>query len=258
MTCKDVSGTALTATPTDSLTPVPTVTPTPTPTPTSTATPTATPTGTPAAPSLPDLVLTKEDSLDPVASRGAYQYRLVVTNTGQADALGVALEDVLPQEDGLGTPLEPVEPLPGGCSFDAVARIIRCLLGDIPVGEFREVSLAVTAPMTLASGPADNEVLGNCAAADPEDAISETSEANNTDCEDTTVLWNCPDFNGDDQVSLPDLAFVAFHWRHEIGVDEDGDEDSGDRRADLDQSGAVSLPDLALVSLHWREQCPNA
>ena len=111
--------------------------------------------------------------------------------------------------------------------------------------------------MTLARGSEDNLTLTTCGMVDPDAVIAETNESNNADCEDTTVLWNCPDHNGDGVVSLLDLAFIALHWRHEIGVDEDGDADASDRQADLDMNGTVGLVDLALVALHWRETCSS-
>ncbi len=56
--------------------------------------------------------------------------------------------------------------------------------------------------------------------------------------------------------TLIDVAIVAFHWRPVIGVDEDGDGDAADRKADLDKNGVIGLTDIAPVVLHWRETCP--
>jgi uncharacterized repeat protein (TIGR01451 family) len=222
---------------------------------TSTPTPTATPTSTP---SQPDLVVVKSDSADTVRSDGLYQYTLLVDNSGPSDANGVIVEDSLPEieKDGQMNAVTPEGPLPPGCSYDVPTRTVRCQLGDIPAGQSRQVDLNVRAPMTLARGPGDSRVVSNCATVDPQNTIVETDEGNNSDCELTTVLWNCPDLSDDGLITLLDLALVAFHWRHEIGVDEDGDGDDADRKADLDKSGVIGLVDMALVVLHWRETCP--
>ena len=141
---------------------------------------------------MPDLVLTQTDSLDPVGSEGEYVYTLLINNAGESEASGVVVDDVLGelQDGSLVFSIEPVAPLPAGCTFDALTHTVRCDVGDILAGESRQVNLLVLAPMTLARGSDDNQTLTTCGMVDPDAAIAELNENNNADCEEKTVLWN--------------------------------------------------------------------
>jgi uncharacterized repeat protein (TIGR01451 family) len=91
-----------------------------------------------------DLSITKIDTPDPVAARGALTYTITVTNNGPANATGVVLTDTLPPEVTLGA----ATPSQGRCSG---TNPVICTLGDLSNGANAAVVITVTAPITTAT-----------------------------------------------------------------------------------------------------------
>jgi|GEM_PF-4858836 len=126
--------------------------------------------------SLPDLTVTKTDDPDPVASEGTLTYTLTVTNQGGAEASGVVVEDLLPSEVST---VNSVTPSQGSCS-DTTPPDIRCELGAIGVGASATVTIEVQAPTVSV-----DTTITNNAEVDPDNAIEESDETNNTAQEST-------------------------------------------------------------------------
>jgi uncharacterized repeat protein (TIGR01451 family) len=164
-----------TQTSTPSLTPTPTDTPLPTSTPTETPQVTPTPTHTPAPP--PDVIITKNDSPDPVESNGTITYTLQVENIGLDTATGVKVVDTLPQ----GTSFLSAVSARASCLHDA--GVVTCqVTGDMPLNDKVTIVIEVTAP-----SPSSDKLIHNLA------TVSAANEpffntGNNKDKEMTVVL----------------------------------------------------------------------
>ena len=156
-----------------------------------------------------DLTITKADSPDPVCARswpqpadrlasppfglnaasgsvptllappgclGGLTYSFVVGNSGIQDATGVVVRDPLPSGlifDSYSTD--------GGftCAVDA-ANVVTCSGGAIPAESIRTISFLLVAPPTVGD-------ITNTVTVDPNNAIYEADETNNTFVQATTV-----------------------------------------------------------------------
>jgi predicted RNA-binding protein with TRAM domain len=164
-----------TATATQTETPTNTDTPTNTPTETSTNTPTSTPV-------LSDLVITKMDSADPVASGESFDYAIEVRNVGDAGASFVRMIDDMPGNftmTGFSTTR-------GSCVLvgPATGGQLDCDLDNLGTGPAAFAEIVITGYLTSAV----DDTVDNNAETDPVDIVEESNEGNNTVVEDTTVL----------------------------------------------------------------------
>jgi uncharacterized repeat protein (TIGR01451 family) len=151
-----------------------------------------------------DLTITKTDAPDPVCAaswpgpggvcQGGLTYTFVVGNSGTQLATGVVVRDPLPP-GMLYVPSKTTAPnFSGGCSVDA-GNVVTCTGGTINPQSITPISINVVVPPTL--GPITNTVT-----VDPNNAIFEADETNNTFTQVTTVGTGI------------DLA-VAKHSNHE-------------------------------------------
>ena len=132
-----------------------------------------------------DLTVTKSDSPDPVCARswpgaavcgGGLTYTFVVGNSGVQQASDVVLRDPLPPGlvfDGSVSD--------GGftCAVDG-ANVVTCSGGTIPAESTRTVTLTLVAPPSVG-------VIANTVTVDPNNAIFEADETNNTFTQTTQV-----------------------------------------------------------------------
>jgi len=88
----------------------------------------------------PDLVVTMNDSPDPVSFGSNLTYTITVTNTGELPATGVALTDTLPA----GATLVSANPTAGSCSGTTT---ITCGLGTLNGGATVTVTIVITPPV---------------------------------------------------------------------------------------------------------------
>jgi uncharacterized repeat protein (TIGR01451 family) len=85
--------------------------------------------GATAATGTADLSLTKTDSPDPVAARGALTYTIKVANSGPDAATGVVVTDNLPK----GVNFVSAIPTQGSCAAGANKQKVTCALGTVGV-----------------------------------------------------------------------------------------------------------------------------
>jgi uncharacterized repeat protein (TIGR01451 family) len=125
-----------------------------------------------------NLNITKADAPDPVAPGGTLTYTLTVNNTGTGNATGVVVRDTLP----VGVTLMSIMATNGfACAPGAV---INCTNGTIAGGGSATITIVVTVNN---NAPA---MITNTATVDPDGAIVETNEADNTATATTTVTAN--------------------------------------------------------------------
>ncbi len=117
-----------------------------------------------------DLIVTKSDSPDPVATGQALTYTIDLTNTGPSGALGVVVTDTLPA----GATFSSVENFFGTCTG---ASVVVCTFGDLYPGSSAFVTLVVTPTV---GGTLANTVTARSDTFDP-------NLTNNTDTENTSV-----------------------------------------------------------------------
>jgi uncharacterized repeat protein (TIGR01451 family) len=137
-----------------------------------------------------DLTITKSDTPDPVCARswpgavpappvcrGGLTYNFVVGNSGIQPATGVVVRDPLPPGtvfDGFVAPA-----FSGGCAVDA-GNVVTCTGGTLAPESTTAISFVLVAPATLGA-------ISNTAVVDPNNAIFEADEANNTATQGTQV-----------------------------------------------------------------------
>ena len=146
--------------------------PTATPSPSGTAVPRSpTPRATPRATPPPgaDVLVTKLDSPDPVASGDNIVYTLLVANSGSAAATGVGLDDQLPT----GTTFVSASP---GCSQGAK---VSCDIGTLAPGGTATFTITATAPSVTSQTS-----IKNCALVH---ADNDQNADNNDHCQWTSV-----------------------------------------------------------------------
>jgi uncharacterized repeat protein (TIGR01451 family) len=150
-----------------------------------------------------DLTITKADSPDPVCAaswpgpggvcQGGLMYTFVVGNSGTQQATGVVVRDPLPQ--GLiYVPGKTAAPAFSGCAVDAV-NVVTCSGGTINGGSTATITIVVVAPPVAGT-------ITNTVTVDPNNAIFEADETNNT-------------FTQTTQVSTGIDLTVAKHSNHE-------------------------------------------
>jgi uncharacterized repeat protein (TIGR01451 family) len=122
-----------------------------------------------------DLSIEKSDSEDPIGRGAGLTYQVTVTNLGPIDATAVEVTEALPAGVSLVST--------SGCAEDP-AGVPTCTLGDVPVGESRQLEVSVLV-LDSAPGSITNEVTVSAATSDPEpgnDAALETT---------AVVSWPC-------------------------------------------------------------------
>jgi len=136
-----------------------------------------------------DLTITKTDSPDPVCAaswpgpdglcQGGLTYTFVVGNSGVQDVSGVVVRDPLPA-GAIYVKSKTVAPaFAGGCDVDPF-NVLTCTGGTIAHASTATISINVVAP------PATG-VINNIVTVDPNNAIFEADETNNTFTQSTQV-----------------------------------------------------------------------
>jgi uncharacterized repeat protein (TIGR01451 family) len=115
--------------------------------------------------------------VQPATCLGGLTYTLVVGNSGISAAAGVVVRDPLP----VGAILDSYS-TDGGfiCGADG-AQVVTCTGGTIPAASTKTIRLLVAAPPYVAS-------ISNTATVDPNNAIFEADETNNTATQATSVV----------------------------------------------------------------------
>ena len=138
-----------------------------------------------------DLTITKADSPDPVCAAswpavpagppngvclGGLTYTFVVGNSGIEDATGVVVRDPLPA----GLIFDHVT-IAGGftCAYDPSLNVLTCT-GNVPAQSTRTIAFVAVAPSGLGS-------INNTVTVDPNNAIFEADETNNTFTQTTLI-----------------------------------------------------------------------
>jgi uncharacterized repeat protein (TIGR01451 family) len=135
-----------------------------------------------------DLTITKADSPDPVCAaswpgpggvcQGGLTYTFVVGNSGTQQATGVVVRDPLPA--GLiYVPSKTTAPAFAGCAVDA-NNVVTCTGGTLGPQSTTTISINVVAPPAMGT-------ITNTVTVDPNNAIFEADETNNTFTQVTTV-----------------------------------------------------------------------
>lgn len=132
-----------------------------------------------------DLTVTQADSPDPVCARswpgsgvcrGGLTYTFVVGNSGIQNATGVALRDPLPS----GLVFDHYFASGGfNCAVDGL-NVFTCTGGTVAAGSTQTITLVLVAPPALGS-------ITNTVTVDPNNAIFEADETNNTATQTTLV-----------------------------------------------------------------------
>lgn len=128
-----------------------------------------------------DLVLNKDDSVDPVAVGDNTVYTVTVNNAGPSAAENVVVTDTLPAS---GLSFQSVVSSSGSCptqpAVNAVGGTVECTLGNIPPGATRTVTVTMTA---LAKGAVTN----NASVTSTETTLGYENASNNSVNETTTI-----------------------------------------------------------------------
>jgi uncharacterized repeat protein (TIGR01451 family) len=117
-----------------------------------------------------DLVLTKDDSADPVVDETNFNYTIQVRNQGANDASGVTVTDTLPSRVSYRSSSSTV----GSCT--QANRTVTCTMGQVDVG--------TTATITIGVKASSAGTVNNTASLA---SIDDTVMANNEDTETTTI-----------------------------------------------------------------------
>lgn len=137
---------------------------------------------------LPDLTISKTGPASVVVG-ASYAYTLTVNNLGTANTSNVRVVDTLPA----GVDLVSVATTSLFVCAPAVATAspvtVTCDGGAVNQGSNATITLNVTAPLTAGS-------VGNTAAVDPNNAIAESNELNNTSATVATTVTSGPAIQG--------------------------------------------------------------
>jgi uncharacterized repeat protein (TIGR01451 family) len=136
-----------------------------------------------------DLTITKADSPDPVCAaswpgpggvcQGGLTYTFVVGNSGTQQATGVVVRDPLPT-GMIYVPSKTIAPgFSGGCSVDA-GNVVTCTGGTVGAQSTTSISINVVVPPVPGT-------IANTVTVDPNNAIFEADETNNSFTQVTTV-----------------------------------------------------------------------
>ncbi|HYT68930.1 MAG TPA: CARDB domain-containing protein, partial [Vicinamibacterales bacterium] len=133
-----------------------------------------------------DLTITKKDSPDPVCARswpgaplcgGGLKYLLTIGNSGMNAATNVVVRDPLPA----GTILDSYTTTGGfTCTVVAATNVLTCTGGTIPAESTKQIAITLVAPPYVGS-------ISNTATVDPNNAIFESDDTNNTGSATTIV-----------------------------------------------------------------------
>lgn len=128
-----------------------------------------------------DLVLNKDDSVDPLAVGDNTVYTVTVTNAGPSAAQDVVVTDTLPDA---GLSFQSVTSSAGSCptqpAVSAVGGTIICNLGNMPPGATRTITVTMT-------GVAKGVMTNHATVTSAETVLGFEDAANNTVNETTTV-----------------------------------------------------------------------
>jgi len=128
-----------------------------------------------------DLVINKDDSVDPLAVGDPMVYTITVNNQGPSAAQNVVVTDTLP---ATGLSFQAVTPSTGTCPTqpapNAVGGTIVCNLGYIPVGDSRTFTVNMT-------GVAKGAVINRATVSSDETALGFETSGNNVVEEPTSV-----------------------------------------------------------------------
>ena len=138
-----------------------------------------------------DLTITKADSPDPVCASswpspvprvcaGGLTYTYVVGNSGVTTATGVVIRDPLPAGTFYDAASTSAPAFSGGCSVDA-SNVLTCTGGIIPFESTTTVKVTLVAPPGTGT-------ISNTVTVDPNNAIFEADETNNTATATTQVI----------------------------------------------------------------------
>ncbi|HEV8490600.1 MAG TPA: CARDB domain-containing protein, partial [Candidatus Limnocylindrales bacterium] len=117
-----------------------------------------------------------DDLLAPAVCLGGLTYSFVIGNSGNGDATNVTVRDALPA----GLIFDSYESTAGFvCSVDG-ANVVTCTGGAIAAADTETLTFRLVAPPTVGS-------ITNTVSVDPNNAIFEPDETNNTDVETTTI-----------------------------------------------------------------------
>jgi uncharacterized repeat protein (TIGR01451 family) len=122
-----------------------------------------------------DLVLTKNDSADPVVEDTNFSYTIQVKNQGANDASGVVVTDNLPSQVSYVSSTSTV----GSCS--QAGKTVTCTMGQVNAGITATITIVVKASK---SGTASN----TASLASPDDTVP----GNNQDTETTVISKKTP------------------------------------------------------------------
>ncbi len=124
-----------------------------------------------------DLGIVKSDAVDPATAGGPLTYNLTVTNAGPSAAVNVQVVDSLPA----GTHFASASAQGGTCVHQAGPNAVACDLGDMGVGETRDIIVNVVIDASVPDGA----VLVNNAVVDSQ--TLDPNDANDSDSEPTTI-----------------------------------------------------------------------
>ena len=145
-----------------------------------------------------DLTIVKTDGPDPVCARswpaapaptsppllgppvclGGLTYTMVIGNSGINPALGVTVRDPLPMGTVLDSFVAPS--FFGGCAVNPSTNVLTCTGGVVGPESTTTITVVLVAPPYVGT-------ISNTATVDPNNAIFEADETNNTDTESTLV-----------------------------------------------------------------------
>lgn len=195
----------------------------------------------------PDLVVTKDDSDDPILRLQEFSYSIFVENIGDGDALDVVISDVLPKVSIVRaqTFIHSVEVLNvTGATCELLEdNKFECELGDVNAGQNVKITLDVRAPTILDDDVLTNVVSGSVLNPDENPAGNQDTEL--------TVIRACFDVSGDLYVSLfQDILQIVNRYQAQEGDAE------YDIIYDFDGNGSISLPnDILPVLQHYQQDC---
>lgn len=198
----------------------------------------------------PDLVVTKNDSADPILRLDFFSYSIFIENQGDGDALGVVVTDTLPKATIVRaiTYINPttLEQVTGADCDELGDNKVECVIDEINAHENVKITFDVRAPTIL-----DDTVLSNTVSVSV--LNPDEDPAGNQDTE-TTQLKACfdttPKPERDNYVALQDILAVINAYQQHVG-------DAGyNVLYDFDGDGQIGLiNDILPVISHYQQNC---